>query len=512
MFHIDIINNAKRNIFSGTVNRVVLMICPFVERTVLHLLLGPEYLGLNSLFTSVLSVLCLAELGFGMAMVYNMYAPMAAGDTKKINALLNVYKKIYRVIALVILCAGLLLIPLIPRLIRGGYPAELRLEWLYLAYLANTVVSYSFFAYLTSILVASQRDDVQSTTNSITRVALLLCQVSVLLFTRSYYAYVGLMPVFTLINNLWVGWQVHRLYPEYKPIGTLTQEERKSIRKLITGTFIQRACEVTRNSMDSIFISAFLGLTLTAIYSNYYAIMNAVTVFVSIVSVAFQGGVGHHVATKSVEENFLEMNRLNFLYLWIGGWCSVCLICLYQPFMRIWMGQEMMLPMDSVQLLVLYFYLLKLGDMITLYFSARGLWWKSRYRAAVETLTNIVLNYVLGRLFGINGIIAATILAWLSCNYIWSTYIIFKDYFSLSRWMQYYLNQGRQTLVNLAALAVTAGICRLIPIQNDYLSLLVRGVFCIIIPNSVFLLVYCRSESFQYLMTTVLGKTEPEQS
>ncbi len=503
MQQLDVLSNAKRNILIGIINKAVLMICPFIERTMIQKLLGSEYLGLSSLFNSLFTVLNLAELGFGVAMIHNMYAPISSGNTERVNALLNFYRRVYHFIGLFITCIGIILIPILPNLIRGSYPAEIKLEWLYLIYLANTAVSYSCFAYYTAILIANQRDDVQSSVNTAIRISLLLCQVVVLHITHNYYAFVALMPVFTMANNFWVAYRVNCLFPQYKPVGRILEGDRKSIWKLVAGSFVQRACEVSRNAIDSICISSFFGLTLTAAYSNYYAIMSSVTVLVSVFCLSFQGGVGNHVITKTVEENFVELKKLNFIYLWISGWCATCLLCLYQPFMHFWMGTELMLSVISALLMVIYFYCLKLGDIITLYFSARGLWWKSRYRAIAETAGNIILNIVLGWRYGVNGIIVATIITWFICNYIWSTVIMFKDYFGLSKCKLYYQYQGRQTLVNLFVMIITALICYIFSFEDDATTIMVRGMMCVVIPNFIYLLIYRKTEEFQYVKSTI---------
>lgn len=294
------------------------------------------------------------------------------------------------------------------------------------------------------------------------------------------------------------------LFPQYKAEGELGTEDKAGIKKLVTGTFIQQACAVTRNSLDSICISAFLGLTLTAIYNNYYTILAGVTGFMGIITASFTGGVGIHVATKSVEENFQEMKKLDFIYLWIGGWCTICLLCLYQPFMEIWMGKNMMLPMSAVVLLCMYFYLLKLGDVRTLYNSANGLWWESRYRALGETLLNVILNIVLGRRYGVHGIILATMISLFLCNYLWSVKITFRLYFNRTRMGKYYQYQGKETLVMIIAAAVTYCFCSMLPINNIFHQLIVRMILCLIIPNMFYFMFFRNTEQFKYMKRLVI--------
>ena len=497
---IDVIRNAKKNAVWGAVNKIVLLICPFIERYVIQLVLGSQYLGLGSLYASIITVLSLSELGFSSAMVYNMYKPAAEGDVKKINALLNFYKKTYKIIGCVVLGLGLVLIPFLPRLIKGSYPDDISLIKLYLIYLLNAALSYFLFAYLTSVIVVHQREDVNSSINSIVKAGLTVSEILILLATRNYYYFTLLLPVFTILNNLLLGWRVHKLFPQYRAEGNLSAEDRAGIKKLVAGTFIQQACGVTRNSLDSIFISAFLGLTLTAIYNNYYQIMNGSISFLHIIIASFIGGIGNHVATRTVQENYNEMRRLDFLYLWLAGWAMISMLCLYQPFMILWMGKDMLLPMPAVILICLYFYLLKLGDVRSMYSTANGLWWEQRYRALSETILNLVLNLVLGKLFGVYGIILATIISLFLCNYIWSVGIVFRLYFSIGRRRDYYMYQGKQSIVMIAVAILTYLICISISFEKVYFSLVFRAIVCFVVPNTIFYLVYRKTDNFKYVM------------
>lgn len=496
---INVVKNAKRNMLFGSVNRVVVLLIPFIKRLIVQNALGSQYLGLGSLFQSVIQVLSLSELGFSAAMVYNMYKPAAEGNVVKMNALLNYYRRAYRIIGVVIFGVGLGLIPFLPHLIKGSYPEEINLTALYLIYLVNTAISYFLFAYKTSLLAVHQRNDVNSTINTVLSVGLTGCQIAILLITKNYYLFSLLMPLFTIANNTLIGWRTKILFPQYKAEGELKKEDKVVIKKVVAGTFIQHACGVTRNGLDSICISAFLGLSLTAIYNNYYMILTGIMSFIGIYTAAFTGGIGNHVANKSVEENFQEMKKLDFVYLWISGWCTICLLCLYQPFMEIWMGNDMMLPMSAVVLFCMYFYLLKLCDVRYLYTSANGLWWKHRYRTLTETVLNLVLNITLGKLYGVHGIILATMISLLTCSYVWSTRIIFKNYFSLSRIRQYFFYQGKETLVMIVAAAVTYTICRVIPSIQGFKQLIIRALICVIVPNLVFFLAFRKTEQFKYV-------------
>ena len=488
---INVIENAKRNLVFGMLNKIVLLVCPFIEKYVVQIILGPEYLGLGSLFSSIISVLSLSELGFGTAMIYNMYKPVADGDVNKVNAILQYYKKVYRIIGSVILGLGVAIIPMLPHLIKGDCPAGINLGFLYVIYLGNTVLSYYLFAYLTSLIVVYQREDIRSNITAMIRLSLTASQIVILITTGNYYLFAILMPVFTILNNLLIAWRVKTVFPQYKAKGSLMPNDISGIKKLVFGTFIQQACAIC--------ISAFLGLTFTGIYNNYFLVITGVTSFVSLITNSFMGGVGNHVATKSRNDNYIEMKKLDFVYLWIAGWCMICLLCLFQPFMRLWMGGEMMLPMSAVFLLCGYFYLLKLGDIRSIYSSANGLWWEHRYRAVGETVLNVVLNIVLGKTFGIVGIILATMISLFFCNYLWAVGITFRLYFSIGQRKDYYLYQVKQTLCTIIVCGITYAMCITVPNYGLVSQLLLRGVLCLVVPNLMFYLIYRNNEVFSYV-------------
>ena len=494
---IEVAKNTKRNIIVGVANKIILVILPFAVRSVIVNVLGSQYLGLNSLFTSILSVLALSEMGFGVAMVYHMYKPIAEDDQQTINALLKLYRNVYRVIGIAILVLGAVLIPFLKYLINGDYPEDVNLPVVYSIELVNTALTYFLFGYKQSLLIAYQRDDVKSMANLITQVGLQGAQIALLFLTRNYYFFVLCMPVFTIVNNLWIGFMTKKMYPDAKCEGKLDKSVIGNIKRLVAGSFIQKACATTRNSLDSICVSVFLGLTQTAIYNNYFGILNAVRMVTYIAIDSLAGGIGNHVVIRSRDENYMELKRTDFLYMLISGWCSIALLCLFQPFMRIWMGEDMMLPISSVILFAVYFYTTKIGDIKSNYTTARGLWWKMKYRSIAETVVNLVLNILLGLFFGVNGIIIATAISLISCNFFWGASILFDDYFDKKKLKDYFLYHAKYFAVTAAFGAVTFAVCHFATVSNKYLDMLIKLAVCAVLPTGLYLLAYFRTTLFK---------------
>ena len=250
-------------------NKIFTIFFPFLIRTVLIKKIGIEYAGLNSLFSSILQVLNLTELGFASAVVYSMYKPIAEDDKDTICALLNFYKRVYFIIGLVILALGTAVMPFLPHLIKGNVPQDINIYVLYSIYLVNTSLSYLLFGYKNSLLNAHQRRDVISNILTITQGLMNICQLLILVTIKNYYLYVLMMPIFTVLNNVMVGIETKRMFPEYSCKGKLDISVKKDIRKKVAGLMISKLAQTSRNSFDSIFISAFLGLAMTTIYCYF---------------------------------------------------------------------------------------------------------------------------------------------------------------------------------------------------------------------------------------------------
>lgn len=493
------VNTGIRNIYAGILNRVILIIFPFITRTMIVYIIGTSYLGLSSLFNSIFTVLNLSELGFGSALVYCMYKPVADGDREKIGALLHLYKKIYNAIGAFILLGGIIIMPFVPKLIKGSWPEDINIYVLYVLFLSNTSLSYFMFAYKKSLLMAYQRNDVISHINTLVSVSTSLCQIIMLVGFKNYYAYIVIAPIFTIIENLVTAKTVNKMYPDIVFGGGISREEKQVIAQHVKGIALQKLCSATKNSFDSIIISAFCGLTAVAIYGNYYYIMFSIHALLYLIPNSIRSIVGNSVASETKEKNYTDFRRFLFSYNWLSSWAAICLFCLYQPFMDLWMGSDKMLPLVSVFLLCVYFYELSMSDIIALYKDGAGLWWQGRYRTLIEAVSNIILNIVLGKMFGINGVIFSTIITLLLLGLGYGGYIIFSHYFTIAKFSDLIRTHLMNTLIVLFVGAITYATCQMIKIDSVILCLCCRAIICILIPNILFWLIFRKSEHFLYV-------------
>lgn len=491
--------NAKAGILSGFLKQIVNLGLPFISRTVILYVLGTEYLGLSGLFSSLLSFLSLAELGVSNALIYSMYRPIAENDKATVRALLSLYRKLYRIIGAFILIAGLLCVPFLRFFIKGDVPDDVNLYVLYGLYLLNTVCSYFLFAYRGSLLTAHQRVDVDNMVNTIIPLVSWFIQTVMLLISRSYYAYVIFLPISTIVTNFVRLFYVKKLYPDLYAEGRVAPELEKSIYQKMKALVGAKISTVVLHSADNIVISAFIGLTMVTIYGNYFYIMNAVGGFLGIVYASILPGIGNSLVTESKEKNYRDFQNITFINLWMVGWCAVCLLCLYQPFIKLWAGEKLMLPFSVVVLIVIYFIGYQGRKVVITYKDAAGLWWEDRFRPFVMAGTNLVSNLILVQFIGIWGIVLSTILS-LCISIPWETYTVFKYVFKRSS-KEYYSFLLRFILVLLTACVVTLGICQIA--SDGVIALLVRGCICIVAPNIIFFLAFHKRDEFAQIVQLV---------
>lgn len=494
--------NTLRNMYVGLIGRVVSVVMPFVIRTIIIYRLGAEYAGLGNLFTSILQVLSVTELGFSSAIIFSLYRPVADDDINEICIMLTLYRRIYQIVGSIILVAGCVIMPLLPVLIKDEIPANINLYILYLIYLLNVVISYFASGYRNVILTVYQRQDILNKVDIVVGIVRGAIQILVLLICDNYYAYVIWLPVFTLLTNLFVWKITNSRYPKLKCNKKVEKERLHRISKQIKGVAIGKLCVISRNAFDSIIISVLLGLTSVTVYSNYFFVFSSISGVLVILIQSVSASVGNSMAVNTVEKNLRDYHRFDFYYSWVVSWCVVCLVCLYQPFMNLWVGKSLMFPYHTMILMCIYFYVNQLAQVRSIYSEAAGLWWEFRYLTILEMMANFVLNIVLGMRMGVDGIITATIITAFLTSFIGITVITFKKYFRCSA-KEYFCNSLVYVTVTVMVCGVSAKICTYVRAEG-ILELLIKAGICIIVPNVMFVLIYGTIKKYREYLLVLL--------
>jgi len=488
--------NASRNMFFGSILKIYQLLVPFVMRTAMIYFLGVQYLGLNSLFSSVLQVLNLAELGVGSAMVYSMYKPIADDDTDTICALMRLYKIYYRIIGLVVCVAGLILLPFIPYLIKGEVPPDINVYILYVLNLGATVLSYWLFAYKNSILQAHQRTDMISKVMLVTETVKYILQFVILAIFHNYYLFVIVLLLSQVLTNIFTAFVANRMYPQYQAKGKLPREEIQQINRRIRDLFTSKIGAVIVNSADTIVISAFLGLNVLAVYQNYFYVITAVIGMITIIFASVTTGIGNSIVVETKEKNFNDLRKFTFIIAWIAGICTSSFLCLFQPFMRLWVGKDLLLDYSIVICLGIYFFIYELNQLLNTYKDAAGIWHEDRFRPLVTALTNLTLNLISVQFIGLYGVVLSTVLSMLFVGMPWLLHNLFTTLFDKKYLVPYLKKLVRYVIVVFISCVITFPVCSLFHLP-DILLIVVRLACCCIIPNIIFFLAYRNMEEFK---------------
>lgn len=494
--------NATRNIIFGIILKAYQILVPFLMRTAMIYLLGVQYLGLNSLFTSVLQVLNLAELGVGSAMVFSMYKPIAENDEITICALMKLYKIYYKAIGLIIAVVGGLLTPFIPKLISGEVPSDINIYILYLLNLGSTVLSYWLFAYKNSILQAHQRMDIISKVTLITNTFQYVVQILMLVFFKNYYLFVIVMLVTQAITNIVTALCADILYPQFKPVGQIDSVEVHKINNRIKDLFTSKIGAVIYDSADTIVISAFLGLTMLAVYQNYFFILSAITAFISVIFQACTAGIGNSLVVETKEKNYHDFLKFTLIICWISGFCSVCMLSIYQPFMELWVGKDLMLSFLAVICFVIYFFVRQLNALFNLYKDASGMWHEDRFRPLVSAITNLLLNLILVQFIGIYGVLLSTVIAIVIVGMPWLLHNLFTVVFEKKYLVSYIKKLLFYCGMIVLSCLIAVIVCSFIK-TNLIITILLRGIICTVVSNAYYYLVLKNTAEFKQVLKLI---------
>lgn len=495
--------NATRNIVYGTFLKIYQIIGPFILRTIFIYTLGMQYLGLNSLFSSVLTVLNMAELGVGSAMVFSMYRPIAEGNEERICALMNLYKLYYRIIGGIILMLGLILWPFIPKLISGSIPEDINIYVLYLMNLTATVLSYWMFAYKNCLLSAYQRNDISSKISLAVSTIQYIVQALLLIVFHNYYIYLAVTILTGIISNVLTALVVDKKYPKLKAKGKIPKSEIRIINHRVADLFTSKLGFVVVDSADTLVISAFLGLETLAVYNNYYYIMTSLFGFIGIIFTSCTAGIGNSIIVETEEKNYNDLKKFLMIIFWIAGTCASGLLCTFQPFMKIWVGEEHMFGMSLVICMCVYFFVHEINRLLNTYKDAAGMWHEDRFRPLITALCNLGMNLILVHYIGMFGILLSTIVSMMFVGMPWLIYNLFTVMFK-RRATEFIGVLLLYTLLACVSAVVSYMICQNINI-GGLSEFIIKGVIALTITNIVYIVVLYKTKEYKSVKEMVIN-------
>lgn len=498
------LKNSALNFASGFLGRVLTILLNFVVRTIFIYCLNEAYLGVNGLYSNILTVLSLAELGFGSAMVFRMYAPVAAKDYQKTAALLHFYKKIYAVIGAVIFGLGLCVIPFMDYIIKDK-PDVSGLTLYYILFLINTTISYWFASYKASVLYADQKEYIKTNVQNAMSILQSALQIVLLLIFRKYLLYLLVQLSCNIILNLYVAHLVDKRYPQIREYrdARLTSDERGQIKKDAEALVLSRFGHVVLNGTDNIIISAVVGVLWVGRLSNYTLICDSVTSVLCQITAAITGSLGNFFATEDKHAGYALFKKVEFLNFWLYGFSFIALVTLLDPFVQIWAGGRFVLGLPISIAIAINFFVAGYMNTLWVFRSTLGLFKQGKFRPILVAILNIVLSIVLGRLWGVFGVLFATFLSRAAISLWYDPLILHRYGFEVSC-KPFFARYFRRVLLLTAVLIAMLTIRHVVlSSATTVLRFAVMTMVTAIVPNAIFWLAYRRCEEYAYFRSIV---------
>ncbi len=495
--------NVAKNVVFSTIFQMIAYVMGFVARTFFIKLLGEEYLGLNGVFTNVLTILSFAELGIGTAITYSMYKPLAENNEKKLKQLINYYKKIYLLIGTSILVLGILFIPFLRFIITDAPNIKENLIVIYLIFVLNSAISY-FYAYRTSIISADQKNYLIIVYNKVFHIIRLIVQIIILIYYKNYYVYLLIETISLFLTNYLLARKSKKLYPNLVDIKgeKLPEKEQQGLIKNMRSLVIYKFAGVALNGTDNLIISRYLGLAVAGLYSNYQLLTNAIVEVIGQVTASFTASVGNlnSVATKEKkEEVFYKLLYFTFL---LFGIVSICLVLLLNDFVRLWIGEKFVLSMFTVIMIVGHIYVNGVQYASFSYRNTLGLFKEAKLGPIIAVILNIGLSILFAKTIGLAGIFLATIIARFFSFGIVDPIMVYRHEFKKSP-IKYYFKY-----FNYLALVLLTGIlCYFLTkkiVITNIITLLIKGIVVLISSAMVLIITTIWTKEFKGLLGSFL--------
>ena len=493
--------NSVKNLSYAVIGQAIGFVISFIARIFFIKTLGREYLGLNGLFTNVLTILSLAELGVGEAITFSLYKPLAENNTKKCTMLMQVYKKVYTIIGLAILIIGLSLTPFLPLIIKK-MPDIPYINLIYALFVVNTAVSY-FFSYKRNLIIADQKRYIATFYRYLAHAVFTFLEIVYLIIFKNYIGYLLIMIAATLADNIMVSRKADKMYKflkEEKEI-PLDKESKDSIVKNTKAMMMHKVGGVVVNSTDNILLSMFVSLDSVGLYSNYFFITNALNSITTHVFNSLTASVGNLFATSDNKKAYHVFKEVYFLDYCMYSFIAVSLLCLFNPFIELWVGREYLFGFDIVCIIVINFYIAGMRKSVLTFREASGLFYKDRWKSVFEAIINLGTSIVLAIYFGTFGVFLGTFISSITVC-VWVEPLILYKYGFKEKLIEYFKLYFMYAFITIATCALTYYLCSLIHLGR-VVSFILKAVLCLIIPNTINIIIFRKTEQYNYFKNLI---------
>lgn len=495
-----------KNTIASIASNLLTILINFVVQAIFLKILGIEYSGINGLFSNILTMLGIVEMGLGNAIIFNLYKPIAEKNKEKIKSLMKFYQKSYHIIAIIVSIIGLSLIPILPEIV-GTVQADVNINIIYLLFLFDTVAGY-LLSYKRSILYANQENYIVNVIHIGYLIIMNTLQLVVLYLFRNYYMYLGVKVIMRIVENLAITFIADKKYQylKEKDVQELSKETKDDIFKKIKAMFLHKIGGFVVNGSDNIIISYFLGVETVGLYYNYYIIINAVyTLFTQLIA-STTASVGNLLASNS-KKTFEVFKKIRFLNFWTVSFSGICILVIMNSFINIWIGEKYILPNVILMVLVFNYYQKSMRNCYIAFKDAAGIYYEDRYVPILESVINIVTSIIFLKLFGLVGVFLGTVFSGFVLHFYSYPRFVYKKIFKRT-YRQYMKETVGYIFIFLIVACITYFISTIYKFDNEYMEIIKNILTAILIPNLIFLILFKNTEEYKYyknLLLNILG-------
>ena len=500
------IQHTIKNIVFGYIGNLSSTVLGFILRTVFIMKLDETLLGVNGLYTGVLSMLSMAELGIGTALNFSLYAPVAQKNYNKIKSYMQFYKKAYRIIGLIVAVLGIVLVPFLKYFIKdpGGYGIQ-ELTIYYLIFLFNTVSTY-FVSYKYSLVNAEQKNYIQTNILTVTKLVTTILQLIVLLVTSNFLLYLLTAAAVELLQKIWANNYLNKRYPYLldKDVVPLGKEETKDIWDKTKALLCLKIGDIARLQTDSIIISSFIQVAIVGIVDNYNMVINAVQNFVLVIFNSAISSFGNLIATESKQKQYELFKVYRFVANWIYGLSAIGFYVLLSPLIYLWIGEKWLLGTGIIALIVMDYYFK--GDRVVMmnFRTAAGVFEQDKFLPLIQGGVNLVISIVLVQKIGLIGVYIGTVISGLIAN-VSRPPIVYRVCFNRKS-KEYFIDTAKYMLVMAVILVIVLPVSGMLLKEVTIVSFVLTGVMIVVVYNVIFLLAFCKTGEFRYMYDMVMRR------
>lgn len=489
------------NIFTGIFGYGINTIVGFICRILFVRILSADYLGISGLFTNILSMLSLAELGISSAITYALYKPIANDDKKKIAAIMQFYKKAYIVIGLLVGIVGIAILPFLNLIIHEPPAVKENIYMIYFLYLLGSVLSY-FYSYKSSLLTAMQRNYIVIGYSYIITIMQNIIQIAVLALTHKYILYLVIQVIFGFLYNFSISYKADKDYPYINQKTTsLNKEETRGIFKNIKALAVYKLSGVLVNSTDNIAITFFRGIKTVGFASNYTLFSSILNTLITQIFNSLTGSVGNLIASTNEDKQYKFFKVLNLANFWLYGWAAIGMAFVSGDLVHMLYGNQYVMDLKIPIILALNFYSIGMIHASYTYKSAMGLFQYGQYILIFTGIINLALDIVLGRQFGTFGIFLATMIARLLTNLWYEPYAVYK-YGLKKNPVLYFIRQLVFSIILVIIGLICWKLCSLCHFKI-MVNIIVKIITCSVVTNIMIIVCFWHSEEFKYFLNKI---------